>query len=248
MRFCLLSLTFIFFSQLGFSQTSLSAGMNFRLESPTKMRYENEKSISPFRPYYVISLDRQTKNWMFNYDLMWLHCSSNISQYVPNGPFTEGMPFSSTTKIYKSNIAYSYVGFKLGADRIFKLGNNSIILIGLFAQTDYLTKEKESNHQINENTIYYGWALNPQTYQYESHPTTVEKTKTNVFDAATMRNTLFCSGIQLKPRFTFKHLFTELNFSAGFTQRRISYNIAENPSCYRIVFAEAGLKIGYTFR
>lgn len=252
----------LFFTHLGNSQLSISAGFAKRVEGGWNK--EDYRKFVHFdykdrfwNDYFLLTTDYQKKSILFSSELSFFTKSFDLDAaysktvYGSHGESSQGDFHFRTAKIN-----YSYAGLNLGIHKV--LFNEKIynLIIGANLHTEFLVHENEYDHKDSSYSVYRGVGFNFETntkYTYtnvHTHPINY-----TAFDALNLRKLTTSVGFSLKNRFNLSSLYFELNFQLGIMARQrtyLNYSNLENEDYtdYKYKFrtySEIGLKVGYKF-
>lgn len=260
MRHILFSFLYLFYTQTMLAQWSLSTGPTFRLEGRA---FEQEKLI---KTQYNLTADYQFDHLRISLGAAYMpvrfSASSIQTSYYGDGNLW-GTESTYHYRDYQFDAAYDYFGTRLKIQGLFPSKKHPfwVSSLGIIAQMDFLTFEKESNHRMDHTRIHHIYANNNSNPYFQTGTyTTVYPTDYTVFDgvASTRYHTLF--GIIKGERFLVKQFFCDVSLSSGLILNprsqnlKCDYNSGEQafsgyPLFYTSVylFFEANVSIGYTF-
>jgi hypothetical protein len=252
----------LFFTHLGNSQLSISAGFAKRVEGGWNK--EDYRKFVHFdykdrfwNDYFLLTTAYQKKSILFSSEFSFF--TKNLPLYAYSSEidiWNHGETSISDYTYRSAQIKYSYAGVNLGIHKV--LFNEKIynLILGANLHTEFLVHENEYNHKDSSSSVYRGNGYNFQTQtKYSFTYLTTYPINYTAFDALNLRKLTTSVGFSLKNRFNFNPLFLELNFQLGImTKQRTFLNYsnheAEAFADHKFVvrpYSEIGLKIGYKF-
>lgn len=234
------------------SQMSISTGILRITEGaqPNTERFSSSKDQLFINDYLTVKLDYKKKRIGAFLETLYLSKSTDLHQHSEQqyGSGSSGY-FNHINEDKYSNVSFSYLGFKGGADLI--LGNispinrfNAHFYISLFNQFDFLTQFSQTD-QVQYRTLYYTTLNNSSNVnQYTVYPAEYSTMKTINFSKF-----YYQCGLEFRSRLNYSNFFLELTAGAAIINDYRVF-IHGEPNIFlqneHIVY-NSSLKLGYVF-